>query len=226
MYKYETHCHTLPVSRCAKASVADTVRFYREAGYDGLFITNHFLDGNINIDRNAPYEEKIRFYFSDFHEAETIGKEIGIKVFPGVEQTYAGTDFLIYGLDEDWYLIHPEIIKMDERTKLGFFREAGALVIHAHPFREDSYIDHIRLYPRSVDGIEIINAGRKEIENLMAEHYAREYGFLVTAGTDNHRAGSAPKLAGMASDAPVNSVEDFIRMVREGSMSLFVENRG
>ncbi|MBR3304609.1 MAG: histidinol-phosphatase, partial [Christensenellaceae bacterium] len=64
MYKYETHCHTLPVSRCAKASVADTVRFYREAGYDGLFITNHFLDGNINIDRNAPYEEKIRFYFS------------------------------------------------------------------------------------------------------------------------------------------------------------------
>ena len=47
-FKYETHCHTSPVSKCAKASVEETVRFYQSIGYDGLFITNHFLDGNIN----------------------------------------------------------------------------------------------------------------------------------------------------------------------------------
>ena len=53
MYKYETHCHTAPVSKCGKASVKDTVSFYKQLGYDGIFITNHFLDGNINPEARA-----------------------------------------------------------------------------------------------------------------------------------------------------------------------------
>lgn len=56
MYKYETHLHTFPVSRCAVAGVRETLQFYKEMSYDGVFITNHFLDGNINADMNMPYE--------------------------------------------------------------------------------------------------------------------------------------------------------------------------
>ena len=82
----ETHCHTSPVSKCGKAFAEDTVRFYKEMGYDGLFITNHFLDGNINLEVwNWPYAEQIDYYFSDYEKAAEIGKEVGIKVFPGVE---------------------------------------------------------------------------------------------------------------------------------------------
>ncbi len=103
MYLYETHCHTAPVSKCGKASAEDTVRFYKKMGYDGLFITNHFLDGNINLEVwNWPYAEQIDYY-SDYEKAAEIGKEVGIKVFPGVELSYKGTDFLIYGLGKDWY---------------------------------------------------------------------------------------------------------------------------
>ena len=36
-------------SRCAKASVEETVAFYKAEGYDGIFITNHFIDGNIKL---------------------------------------------------------------------------------------------------------------------------------------------------------------------------------
>ena len=43
MFLYETHCHTAPVSKCGKASAEDTVRFYKKMGYDGVFITNHYL---------------------------------------------------------------------------------------------------------------------------------------------------------------------------------------
>ena len=32
MYRYETHCHTSPVSYCARASVAETVQFYSKDG--------------------------------------------------------------------------------------------------------------------------------------------------------------------------------------------------
>ena len=113
MYKYETHCHTSPVSRCGKASVKDTVCFYKEYGYDGIFITNHFLDGNINPEaRKLPYRRQIDYYFSDYEEAVMIGSTMGIKVFPGVELSYKGTDFLIYGLEKEWYKAHPEIIEI------------------------------------------------------------------------------------------------------------------
>ena len=69
MFRYETHCHTAPVSNCARASVEATVRFYKEIGYDGIFLTNHFLDGNINIEaRNLPYAQQVEYYFSDYEE--------------------------------------------------------------------------------------------------------------------------------------------------------------
>ena len=64
-YFYETHLHTYPVSACAKAGVRESLEFYKSEGYRGVFITNHFLDGNINIDKSLPYEERLRFYFSD-----------------------------------------------------------------------------------------------------------------------------------------------------------------
>lgn len=48
MYRYETHFHTNPVSKCAGATVEDSLRFYKSIGYDGVFITNHFIDGNAN----------------------------------------------------------------------------------------------------------------------------------------------------------------------------------
>ena len=124
-YRYDTHVHTSPVSRCAKATVRQTVEFYKKKGYDGIFITNHFLDGNINIDYSEPYEKKIEFYFSDYEEALKIGEELGLKIFLGVELSYRGTDFLIYGLDKQWYLAHPEIMDMDKTSEPGRKRDHG-----------------------------------------------------------------------------------------------------
>ena len=67
------------------------------------------------MNRGVIYEEKIKFYFSDYEEALELGKKIGLKVFLGVELSYKGTDFLIYGLDKEWFLAHPEILEMKRR---------------------------------------------------------------------------------------------------------------
>ena len=67
-FLYETHLHTSPVSKCASASVKDSLEFYKSIGYDGVFITNHFLDGNNNIDSKKSYKEKINFYFYDYEK--------------------------------------------------------------------------------------------------------------------------------------------------------------
>jgi hypothetical protein len=221
MYRYETHLHTFPVSRCGKAGVRETLEFYHALGYDGVFITNHFLDGNINIEKEKSYEEKIAFYFSDFEQAVPMGKELGIRVFCGVELSYGGTDFLIYGLDKGWYLAHPEIMTMPKRDELAFMMEQGALVMQAHPFREASYIDHIRLFPRHIHGVEIINANRKAEENNLAAIYAKHYNLIEFAGTDNHKAANQQKLAGVSFEEPINSVEDFIAKVKANKLGIF-----
>jgi predicted metal-dependent phosphoesterase TrpH len=233
MFRYETHCHTAPVSHCAKASAEDTVRFYRRAGYDGIFITNHFLDGNINpAVRSLAYPEQIDYYFSDYEAAAEIGMRVGIKVFPGVELSYKGTDFLIYGPEKEWYREHPEILGMKKSEELPYLMEAGALVIQAHPYREAHYIDHIRLFSRSVHGVEVINSSQPREANALTAHYAEQYGLLQICGSDNHwgssvfsklrEKGYRPEIAGMVSDTEINSVRDFIGQVRNGTMRMFL----
>ena len=142
-------------------------------------------------------------------------------MFCGVELSKGGTDFLVYGLDKVWYLEHPEIMEMQKTAELSFMMESGALIIQAHPFREAHYIDHIRLYPRQVHGVEVINACRTDFENDMAKHYAQSYGLLEFAGTDNHAAGARPFLAGMCSDFPIKDEQDFVTRVKKGEMSIF-----
>lgn len=225
MFKYETHLHTFPVSFCGGASVEESVAFYKEMGYDGIFITNHFLDGNINPDCGDTYEEKINFYFSDYERGVEIGNKIGLKVFLGVELSYKGTDFLVYGLDKEWFLAHPEIMEMKKSEELAFLMSEGALVIQAHPYREAAYIDHIRLFPRSVHGVEVVNASQKDEVNEMAKKYAEHYGLIPFAGSDNHSAERMRRLAGVSAEHPINSVAQFIQAVKNRETEIFTIER-
>ena len=223
MYKYETHLHTSPVSLCAKSSAREILEMYKSMEYDGVFVTNHFLDGNIGGDRTRPYNEQLEFYFSDYDEAVEVGKEIGLKVFFGVEISYGGTDFLIYGLDKDWYRNNPQIMDMKKSEELQFMMDEGALVIQAHPYRQASYIDHIRLSPHCVHGVEIINTARTDFDNEMAAHYAKQYGLLEFAGSDTHSDDRNRKFAGMCGERPISSEEDFIKAVKNKELKIFCE---
>ena len=213
MYKYETHLHTYPVSKCASAGVRESLEYYKALGYDGVFLTNHFIDGYINISSEASFEERLDFYFSDYEEALTIGKEIGIDVFLGVEMSDWGTDFLIYGLMPKWYFAHPEIEGMDRVEQLRLLASEGALIIHAHPFRG---YDCMKLFPKHVHGVETYNACRTDFENAMAEQYAENYSLIHFAGTDNHNAHRQTTFGGMQTTRPITSEMDFVSLVKSG----------
>ena len=51
-YKYETHLHTSEVSKCAHNTGAEMARAYKKAGYTGIFVTDHFFNGNCAIPEN------------------------------------------------------------------------------------------------------------------------------------------------------------------------------
>ena len=67
MYRYETHLHSSPVSKCGRYSVRENMEFYKKIGYDGIFLTNHFINANIGCDRTLPYKEQVEFFFRDVY---------------------------------------------------------------------------------------------------------------------------------------------------------------
>ena len=222
MYLYETHLQTAPLSACGRASVRESLESYKEAGYAGVFLSDHFIDGNVDrAIRELPYDERIRIFFGVAEEAEAIGAELGISVFSAFEMSYKGTDFLVYGIDKAWCLAHPDMDKMKKSELLRLLCEDGALVIHAHPFREAQYIDHIRLFPRLVHGTEIFNACRTDFENELAVQYCKNYGLIPFAGSDNHVAGGLKRFGGMATETPLRDVREFIDAVRSGAAKPF-----
>lgn len=222
MNRYETHCHTAESSACASAPGAVQADFYKSRGFKGIIVTDHFLNGNTRADRHTPWEQQVDIMFLGYENAKKRGEEIGLDVFFGWEYTIEGSDFLTYGLDKEWLLAHPETVTIPPNEYFDLVRSAGAYVSHAHPFREDWYIDMIRLLPRKCDAVEIINSCRKPFENEMAKVYADSYGLPYTAGSDNHHANQA-RLSGIETEETIRDIQHFIEVLRSGNYRIFDE---
>ena len=187
MFLYETHCHNKISSACAGIDAKETVEFYRVNGYTGIFVTDHFVNGNavVNYQKpNASYEEKVEEFIKGYEQIQKAAKGI-LQVFFGIEYSYKGTDVLAYGLDKKDLLEMPTEARTNMNIFIEYAREKGALTVQAHPFREDSYIDHIRLFPKA-EGVEVYNANRNELCNRLSEIYANEYGKVKIGGSDFH----------------------------------------
>lgn len=197
-YKYEMHLHTKEISFCAGATAREQVEFYHKLGYAGICVTNHFINGVTHVPKNIPWADRVAGYYHGYELAVEAAKGTGMDVFFGWEYCIGGgADFLVYGLGPEWLLENEESLNLAPKAYMQYVREAGALVVHAHPFREAGYIDMIRLLPRDVDGVEICNANRTDFENAMAKQYAENYGLFASAGSDNHSAGRQMRLAGI-----------------------------
>lgn len=219
-YLYETHCHTARTSACSLLSPEDIVELYVKNGYKGVFITDHFLNGNTTVHRDHPsasYQEQIEYFFEGF---EQVKKAAGDKldVFFGFEDSYLGTDILVYGWNKEQLKTMSDIMDLSMRDFARYCKENGAIAVQAHPFREDFYIDHIRLYP-DCEGVEVYNAGRNELCNSLGRFYAESYGKIMTSGSDLHRT-TQPMLGGMEFDEPIVSETHFVELLRSGKGKL------
>ena len=218
-YKYELHVHTSEGSRDSRMSGSDMVKHYRSLGYAGVCITDHFT-GSITRPLNAPWKEQMDVFCSGYEAAAKAAEGTDFQVFFGLEYSYLGTDFLTYGLSREWLKAHPRLLELSVRDYLSLVRESGALAVQAHPYREADYIDHIRLYPSDVDGIETVNAGRTQRCNRLGEILAQEYGLLKTGGSDLH-VSRQKMLAGIETEFPLACIADFIAAVKKGEAKPF-----
>ena len=219
-FRYDLHVHTFEGSACARTPAAELADFYKSEGYAGIVVSDHFWAGNTRVPRDLPWEEWIERFKDGWRHAKARGDEIGLDVFYAWEYSYAGTDFLTFGLDNDWLLEHPDVRRMDVRAYLDLVRASGGYVIHAHPFHEAGYIPYIRLLPHHVDAVEVINAPKPDFANERAREYARAYGLTMTAGSDCHGAGWQ-RLAGIETETRLSSMAELIDTLKAGTYSLF-----
>lgn len=187
-YRYETHAHTREASACASAGGKEMARAYWKLGYTGLFITDHFFNGNTAIPENLPWKERISLFCSGYENAKEEGQRLGLQVFFGMEYGVGTADFLIYNLDPKWLLAHEDIHRENPKTAFRIMHEDGAFIVQAHPFRQRAYIDSILLFPWDTDAVEIINGAHEGAAecDAFAEQYAKMYRLAGTSGADSH----------------------------------------
>ncbi len=199
-YLYETHLHTSVGSACGKNTPQEMVQAAKDAGYTGIIITEHNWGGNTAVDGSLPWGQWVTEFTRGYYEAREFGSSIGLDVFWGYEAgfrgtNFAGTEYLIYGITPEWLMAHPEIRDMGAKEHLQTVRAAGAVVVHAHPYREASYIPEIRLTPNWVDAVEAVNAHHSNSRSKShvslkydedARRYAADNRLPITAGSDIH----------------------------------------
>lgn len=222
-FLYETHLHTLPGSACAHNTGAEMVRAAMAMGYSGIIVTDHNWGGNTGIPRDLPWTQWVDEFVKGYEDACAYGAEHDFDVFWGYEAGYQGTEFLIYGVTPEWMKAHPELKEAGIEEQYKLVHEAGGMVIHAHPFREEWYIPEIRLYPEFVDGVEGVNAthsNRKSTSHndwrfdQRAIEYGEKHGLPLTGGSDIHSVNFYG--GGTAFKRRLTSVQDYCRAILGG----------
>ncbi|GHT94527.1 hypothetical protein FACS1894141_1360 [Spirochaetia bacterium] len=219
-YLYETHLHTSQSSGCGQSDGRAYIRGYKDLGYTGIIVTDHFYRGNCAARRDLSWREWVQRFCRGYEETKAEGDRQGLDVFFGWEETFDGDDYLVYGLDKTWLLDHPEAA---DWTRLEQFTEArryGGCVVQAHPFRQRSYISDIHLSTGCVDAVEAANAGQEQSEDALALRYAQKLGLPVTAGSDIHDAGQleTDAIFGVYLDTRLAAIQDYVTAIRTNTI--------
>ena len=221
-YLYETHMHTSEVSACATSTAAEQVWYYKNKGYTGIIVTDHFINGYSTCPRKLPWDEKMVHIVSGFAAAEKAGMECGLDVFLGWEFTVKGSDFLTYGLGLDFLLSHPFIDKMPVADYSALVRKCGGYLAQAHPYRQAPYIEYqLPVRHDLVDGIEVFNPFDTKESNEKAFAFAELHDLPMQAGTDSHNIRS-PRYSGIKLRKKAEGIHDIINALRKKEVQLHI----
>ena len=227
---YETHLHTSWASACAQSKGSQYIRYYKELGYSGIIVTDHFYNGNTAIPRNLPWKEWVKQFCRGYEEARNEGERQCFDVFFGWEETFDFCDdYLVYGLDREWLFDHPEVRNWTRGEQYQAVREAGGCIVQAHPFRQHSYIRQVVLSTGCVDAVEAANATNFEQSyDALAMRYAKKNGLPVTAGSDLHDVQNirVEGVYGVYVPNKLETIDDFVKAVCNNTIDGISINNG
>lgn len=211
-YKYELHCHTKYGSRqCGRTEPKEIAKLYKESGYSGVVITDHYSPLTFNLTHGFFNPKKfISEYINPYYEMKKYEDE-NFSVMFGMElRHYAtGNDYLIYGVDPEWLREQGNLLALLEKDAYNLMHSQGYLVYQAHPFRP--YIT--RCNPKYIDGIEIYNGKVPKSSNDKAEKWAKETNKLMSSGSDFHVKKQLAK-GGIITEKPIKNNADLLETLK------------
>lgn len=214
-YIYETHLHTIEGSACSDAPAKDYIEHMMKIGYSGIIVTDHFYNGNTAVSRELPWSEWVELYCKGYEHALEAAKGKDFTVLFGIEYNYEGDEYLLYGVDKQWLLDHPDVLSLSRSELCKELHKAGGIMIQAHPYRERGYLKAIHLAPNDVDGCEGFNAGNPDWQNALCYQYGKEHGFLMSGGSDVHHL-STKFMGGTSFPYKINTIKDFVKAFMAG----------
>ena len=226
-YLYETHLHTCQGSACGATPGREYPKRFQDLGYDGIFVTDHFFQGNCAAPRTGKWADRVDAYMAGYYDALEAGGKIGFKVFFGIEQNYRGDEYLLYGIDRDFLLVHEDIESWPREKLFSEVRAWGGCAVQAHPFRERGYISMIHFQLTGLDAVEGINMGNHPHEDVCALKYAKWLQLPAAGGSDIHNVknAEAERLCAVAFETPLADGQDYARRLRSGEQPLLVYPR-
>ncbi len=213
----DTHVHTSPASICAHVPTEEAVRLYKEKGFGGFMLTNHFYLNH--LERLADnYKDQKEAYLNEFFKARALGDEIGIKVFLGAEIRITehetaedGTikefrpEFITFGITPEILRNMPPLFSTDQKTLFEYANANGLLIYQAHPYRAAQ--GHHPANPNLMHGVEIYNGHPNFLTYIdESKAFADLNNNLYSSGCDMHVASQIGR-AGMIVD---NLIEDSV----------------
>lgn len=222
LYKYELHAHTSECDRHAHLSASELVHLYKNAGYDGMVITDHYIEYFYTLWfpdelEGLTHEQQVMRWLKGFRTAKEEGSKIGFVVLPGAEVRFNGypNDYLIYGLQEDFFYTVPRLNELQNIHELLALLPPDVCVVQAHPFRDEMVVTT----PKELFGLEVYNGGTEKFRNEIARQFACHYKLAMTSGSDIH---SMERLAkgGIMTTVKIETPKDLIAVLRNGEYSL------
>ena len=211
--KIDLHVHTSEVSACGKLSAEETLRLYREHGFDALVVTNHFNRWTADYWAKRGVTDFVKLCRDAVNGAKALAPQYGMTVLAGCELRFDCNinDYLVFGA-EDWLPEDcGELFALDPKSFAEFARKHGLLVYQAHPFRNGMTVTD----PALLSGIEVKNGcPRHDSRNDVAAAWADKFQLRKIAGSDCHRAEDVG-LAGIESAESVRTEADLVRVLRE-----------
>jgi len=179
----DLHGHSSGISRCCQIPAPEVLKAAKDAGLDGIVLSNHYQKVYIPDGDYAAFAER---YLEEYRYAERCAKELGCKVFFGIEVTMEKHDLahlLVYGVDEEFVREHPGLFEYTQEELYRLVKEAGGALVQAHPFRgRDGLLD-----VRYLDGIEASCHPLYEGTFLdRVTEVAHNAGIILTCGGDYH----------------------------------------
>lgn len=213
-YKYEMHCHTGTVSRCGRVEPKEIVRLYKEKGYSGIVVTDHYSPMTFTPNWNP--QNQVDFYLSGYKEMKKYEDE-NFSVMFGMEirHYWSSNDYLIYGVEENWLRKQGNLLNVFEKRLYDMVHTQGYLIYAAHPFR----VGRTRCNPNCIDGIEIYNGKTEKSLNDKAYDWAKQTGKLMVSGSDFHTTKNLAQ-GGIITDKPIKNNSDLLEVLRKQNFKM------